>query len=70
MAFDPKRPHGVVHGMGVAHKFEQDGKFYDADGNEVVAASKKAPPKKGSDGAAAKVDEQSEVDKQLAAQSA
>lgn len=68
MAFDPKKPHGIVHGEGELHRYEQDGKRYDADGNEVVGDKVIVPkPKKGDGGAAAKP-EASEVDKQIAAQ--
>lgn len=33
--FDPKKPHGETFGDGATHRYEQDGKFFDANGNEV-----------------------------------
>lgn len=32
---DRKKPFGEVYGAGVAHRYEQDGKLFDDDGNEI-----------------------------------
>jgi hypothetical protein len=31
------KPYGEVGGLGIAHKYEQDGKLFDADGKEMTA---------------------------------
>lgn len=45
---DPKRAHGVVYGAegsDITHRYEQDGKKFDAAGNEIVdkGAAKSTP---------------------------
>ena len=36
MKFDPTKPHGTLHGTGDNRRYEQDGRVFDWEGNEVV----------------------------------
>jgi hypothetical protein len=40
--FDPKKAYGEVFGMA-SHRYEQDGKRFDAQGNEVTEKNEKPP---------------------------
>lgn len=43
MKLDRTKPFGTVHGSGDRRQFEQDGRFFDSDGEEVVAATLEQP---------------------------
>jgi hypothetical protein len=40
--FDPKKPYGEVFGVA-SHRYEQDGKRFDASGNEVTEKNVQPP---------------------------
>ena len=64
---DRSKPYGEVHGENVTHRFEQDHKCFDQEGNEIGKAStaKAEAPAKGK-ASTAKADADSQVDAQMA----
>lgn len=36
LKFDPTKPHGTIHGASDLRRFEQNGCFFDSEGNEFV----------------------------------
>lgn len=62
---DLKKPHGEIHGDDV-RKYEQDGKYFDGQGNELDAAGKVVKEAKAEKAAEKPAD--NAVDAQLAKQ--
>jgi hypothetical protein len=66
---DRKKPYGEVHGENVPHRYEQDGKCFGQDGEEIVekqATVKAEPTAKAAKQATVKAEPDSQVDAQLA----
>ena len=71
MKLDKSKPYGQVFGDGVAHSFEQDGRQFDHEGNEIGDAkadiARVAKAVRGSKASTPDIPEDSELAEQMKA---